>query len=145
MILPDDAAPMMPAPYPRAPMASEESRRAALQAYVDAFNRSDAEAIIALFADDATVEDPYGRPPMVGKATIAPFFKFAVDSGAKLKLCAPIRASQGDAAAMCFDVTVHYMGANQLIRVIDVMTFNEQGLIKSMKAYWGLSDMQAQG
>lgn len=125
-------------------MPTEERMRAALQAYVDAFNRSDADAIVALFANDATVEDPYGKPAMVGKAIFAPFFKFAVDSGAKLSLCAPIRASQGDAAAMCFDVKVHYMGALQLIRVIDVMTFNEEGKIKSMKAYWGLSDMQTQ-
>ena len=125
-------------------MPTEERMRAALQSYVDAFNCSDYEAIVALFADDATVEDPYGKPAMVGKPVFAPFFKFAVDSGARLKLAAPIRASQGDAAAMCFDVTVHYMGANQLIRVIDVMTFNEQGLIKSMKAYWGGSDMETQ-
>ena len=123
-------------------MISEEKKRQALQAYVDAFNRSDADGVIALFADDATVEDPYGKPPMVGKAVIAPFFKYAVDLGAKLKLAAPIRASQGDAAAMCFEVTVHYQGAMQLIRVIDVMTFNDEGLIKSMKAYWGLSDME---
>ncbi len=125
-------------------MLSEESMRAALQAYVDAFNRSDADAVIALFADDATVEDPYGKPAMVGKQAIAPFFKYAVDLGAKLTLQAPIRASQGDAAAMCFDVKVNYMGAMQHIRVIDVMTFNEAGKIKSMKAYWGVSDMQAQ-
>ena len=125
-------------------MPNEESMRAALQAYVDAFNRSDAEAIVALFADDATVEDPYGKPAMVGKEAFGPFFKYAVDLGARLTLAAPIRSSQGDAAAMCFDVKVNYMGAMQLIRVIDIMTFNEEGRIKSMKAYWGLSDMQAQ-
>lgn len=125
-------------------MLSEESMRAALQAYVDAFNRGDADAVVALFAEDATVEDPYGKPAMAGKAAFAPFFHYAVGLGAKLSLQAPIRASQGDAAAMCFDVRVNYMGALQHIRVIDVMTFNEAGRIKSMKAYWGLSDMQAQ-
>ncbi len=126
-------------------MLSEESMRAALQAYVDAFNRSDADAVVALFADDATVEDPYGKPAMTGKDAFGPFFKYAVELGAKLTLQAPIRSSQGDAAAMCFDVKVNYMGAMQHIRVIDVMTFNQAGKIQSMKAYWGLSDMQAQG
>ena len=125
-------------------MPNEAEMRAVLQAYVDAFNRSDADGIVALFADDATVEDPYGKPAMVGKDTFASFFRFAVDEcRAKLKLAAPIRASQGDAAAMCFDVQLHYMNAQRLIRVIDVMTFNEQGRIKTMRAYWGLTDMQA--
>lgn len=126
-------------------MLSEESMRAALQAYVDAFNRSDADAVVALFADDATVEDPYGKPAMVGKAAFGPFFQYAVGLGAKLTLQAPIRASQGDAGAMCFEVKVFFQGAMQLIRVIDVMTFNDAGKIRSMKAYWGTSDMQAQG
>ena len=125
-------------------MLNEESMRHALQAYVDAFNRGDADTVIALFADDATVEDPYGKPAMAGKEAFGSFFKYAVELGAKLTLQAPIRASQGDAAAMCFDVKVFYQDAMQLIRVIDVMTFNDAGKIKSMRAYWGVSDMQAQ-
>ena len=32
--------------------------KAAMQAYIDGFNRSSAEAVVALYADDATVEDP---------------------------------------------------------------------------------------
>src|SRR5262249_45975311 len=120
----------------------EEQMRTALQAYVDAFNRSDADGILALFADDASVEDPYGQPAMIGREAFGPFFRGSVELGPKLSLTAPIRASQGDSAAMCFEVKVFYMEAMRLIRVIDVMSFNEDGKIKSMKAYWGLSDMQ---
>ncbi len=42
---------------------------------------------------------------------------------------------------MAFDVKLTYQGASMVIRVIDVMTFDEQGKFTSMKAYWGPSDM----
>jgi steroid delta-isomerase len=126
-------------------MISEKKMREALQSYIDAFNRSDAEGVVGLFADDASVEDPVGRPAMTGKDKFGPFFKMAISTGATLELVAPIRASHGNAAAMAFDVKLTYQGAYQLIHVIDVMTFNDQGRITSMRAYWGPSDMEALG
>ena len=118
----------------------------AMQAYIDTFNRADAAGIAALYADDATVEDPVGSPLKNGKAEIAAFYKMAVQTGAKLALAAPIRASHGNAAAMAFDVQLnmpaHLPQGSGVIRVIDVMTFNDAGKFSSMKAYWGPSDMQ---
>jgi steroid Delta-isomerase len=34
--------------------------KAAMQAYIDTYNRGNAEAVTALYTDDATVEDPVG-------------------------------------------------------------------------------------
>ena len=78
----------------------ESAMKGAMQAYIDCFNRKDPEAIAALYADDATVEDPVGSPLKKGKAEVAAFYKMAVATGAKLKLAAPIRASHGNSAAM---------------------------------------------
>ena len=36
--------------------------REALQRYIDAINARDTEAVVALYADDATIEDPVGTP-----------------------------------------------------------------------------------
>jgi steroid delta-isomerase len=123
-------------------MASEQQMKEAMQAYIDAFNRSDAEAIVALYAEDATVEDPVGKEPMAGRARIADFYRMAIKTGAKLSLAAPIRASHGNAAAMAFDVKLDMPQGRALIRVIDVMTFDERGRFKSMRAYWGPGDME---
>ncbi|MGH8430783.1 MAG: steroid Delta-isomerase [Solimonas sp.] len=127
-------------------MTSEQQMRQAMQAYIDAFNISDPEAIIALYADDATVEDPVGKKPLEGKAEIAKFYRMAVATGAKLALAAPIRASHGNSAAMAFDVQLHMPQGNgagkAVIRVIDVMTFNDAGKFTSMRAYWGPGDME---
>lgn len=122
-------------------MPDETTMKAAMQAYVDHFNRSDAAALADLFADDATVEDPVGSPLKRGKAEIAAFYKMAVATGARLELAAPIRASHGNAAAMAFNVRLNMPEGKAHIQVIDVMTFNEAGKFASMEAYWGKSDM----
>src|SRR3546814_6197794 len=48
-------------------------------------------------------------------------------TGAKLKLAAPIRGSHGNSAAMAFDVELKMPEGEAVIRVIDVMTFNDAG------------------
>ncbi|HEX4895659.1 MAG TPA: steroid Delta-isomerase [Solimonas sp.] len=123
-------------------MAHEQLMKAGMQAYIDTFNRGDAAGIAALYSDDATVEDPVGSPLKKGKAEIAAFYQMAVATGAKLKLVAPIRASHGNSAAMAFDVELNMPQGHAVIRVIDVMTFNEAGKFTSMRAFWGPSDMQ---
>ena len=125
-------------------MTDETRMKAAMQAYIDLFNRSDAAAIAGLYADDATVEDPVGSPLKKGKAEIAAFYKMAIATGARLELAAPIRASHGNAAAMAFNVRLNMPEGKAHIQVIDVMTFNDAGKFTSMKAYWGKSDMVLQ-
>jgi len=122
-------------------VVSEQQMKEAMQAYIDCFNRTDPEAIAALYADDATVEDPVGSPLKNGKSEVAAFYKMAVATGAKLKLAAPIRASHGNSAAMAFDVQLNMPTGEAIIQVIDVMTFNDAGKFTSMRAFWGKSDM----
>jgi len=123
-------------------MIAEQKMKQTLQSYIDAFNRADPEAISNLYAEDATVEDPVGKPPMSGKDAITKFYKMAVQTGAKLALAAPIRASQGREAAMAFDVQLNMPQGPATIRVIDVMAFNDDGKVTSMRAFWGISDME---
>lgn len=122
-------------------MVSEQKMKQAMQAYIDTFNRQDHAGIAALYSDDASVEDPVGTPLKKGKAEVAAFYEMAVKTGAKLKLAAPIRASQGNSAAMAFDVQLNMPTGEAIIQVIDVMTFNDAGQFTSMRAFWGKSDM----
>src|SRR3546814_8940608 len=43
--------------------------------YIDGFNRADPAGVAALYADDATVEDPVGSPLKTGKAEITKFYE----------------------------------------------------------------------
>lgn len=130
-------------------MISQQQMKEAMQAYIDAFNRVDVDAIVALYADDATVEDPVGSPLKSGRKAISDFYAYAIKSGAKLKLAAPIRGSHGNSAAMAFDVELNMpqgdKTARAVIRVIDVMTFDDAGRFSSMRAFWGPSDMELLG
>jgi steroid Delta-isomerase len=110
-------------------------------AYVQAFEAGDAQAVADLFAPDARLEDPAGAPAIQGREAILAFYSRAMDLGAKLCLADPVRLAAGH-AAFAFRVTtagpppVH-------IDVIDVFTFDDQGAIAAMIAYWGPGNVHA--
>ena len=110
--------------------------QAAVHAYVAAFERSDPAAVVALFAPDATVEDPIGSPPHQGREAIERFYTASMQTGAKLQLDGPIRLA-GAHAAFAFSVHLHWDGSDKRVDVIDIFTFNEAGQVIAMKAYFG--------
>lgn len=123
-------------------MTSEQHMRDALGSYIGCFNLGDGIGLAALFADDARIEDPVGGPKIVqGRAGVDAFYRGAVQVVERLELVAPIRASHGQAAAMCFDIHMSRGGQPIVIRAIDVMTFNDDGLIVEMLAYHGPGDV----
>jgi steroid delta-isomerase len=113
--------------------------KAALQAYLDGLNARDADAVIALFAPDAVIEDPVGTPPKRGEA-IAAWFRGAVQVEPLLELSAPIRGSHGASAAMAFTVTTTRKNGRFRTASVDVAYFNEDGLIERFEGHWGPSD-----
>ena len=126
-------------------MPTQAQMKAALQAYIDGFNAHDAEAIVKLFAIDASVEDPIGAPLRSGIAAIGEFYRGSVGLVKRIELSAPIRGSHGDAASMAFTVHLDYEGRACEIDVIDVMRFDANGHIRSMQAYWGPDDLRYVG
>ncbi|MDX6739883.1 nuclear transport factor 2 family protein [Actinocorallia sp. A-T 12471] len=122
-------------------MPTQEEMKAVLRAYVDGFANDDAESVIALFAEDAVVEDPVGTPEKRGLEEIGKFYRDAVASGAKLTLDGPPRGSQGNGAAMAF--TIDLPALNLSIKAVDVFTFDDAGKIAVMRAYWGPDDMKS--
>lgn len=84
--------------------------KAALLDYVAAFNAADAGRVVALFADDATVEDPVGSPVVAGREAILAFYRHATSLGARLDVVAAPRGSHGNAAALSFAVYAQMQG-----------------------------------
>ena len=54
-------------------MPATTTMKTAMRAYIDAFNSGSAEAVAALYAENATVEDPVGTPVRQGRAAILEF------------------------------------------------------------------------
>src|SRR5690625_1949561 len=84
-------------------MPEEHVMKAAMQTYIDSFNAGDAEGLISLLADDATIEDPVGSELVEGIEAIAEFYRGGVKVVTEMSLSAPIRGSHANAAAMAFD------------------------------------------
>lgn len=116
--------------------------KAALQAYVDGINAGDAEAVTALFAEDATIEDPVGTPAKRGPE-IAAWFTDTIAYRTRIAPVAPVRGSHGEEAALAFDVEFSPPEGPRLrIRSIDVCRFDAQGRIVSLRAFWGPEDIE---
>jgi len=122
-------------------MPTVEHMQAMVNRYLQALNQSDLEAVVALYATDATVEDPVGSVPLVGIDAIRAFYAGAVAMQLELVLEGEIRIV-GNEAAFPFSVSFVHEGRRTTIRPIDLMRFNEAGQIVSMRAYFGASNIR---
>lgn len=117
-------------------MPTHDEMVRAVERYVAAFDDSDPGAVRDLFAANATVEDPVGTPPHVGHEAIHAFYARSMKTGARLKLEGPVRTADNTAA---FPFSVHLTLADGPTRidVIDLFTFDDDGKVTSMRAYFG--------
>lgn len=123
-------------------MPDNETMKAAMRTYVDRLNAGDLEAVMALYADDASVEDPVGTGARRGTAEIRAFYEMAIASGARLTMSGAQSGSSSDYAAMPVVVDLAQPGMPKMrINVIETMRFNDAGKVIEMRAYWGHEDM----
>jgi steroid delta-isomerase len=117
-------------------MTLEDKIISSVNAYLDAFANKDLEAIIDLFADDCWIEDPVGTERKIGKDALREFYQLGIDMGAKGTLESEVRIA-GKEAAFAFNMTVDTENGVFSTRPIDIMTFDEDGKIQTMRAFWG--------
>ena len=118
-------------------MPTKEEIIATVKNYAASHSAGDIDAIAALFAPDAVVADPVHEPAHVGRDAIRTFFAGThemVDSMV-LEVTGPIRSVARYAAVPLRAVST-IGGAKVAVDIVDVFTFEENGLIGDMKAYW---------
>lgn len=109
-----------------------------IERYQSTFSADDREGWLALFADDAVLEDPVGSTPDEGRAAIADFW----DRVHARTERGTVRMTQGPAvcgleAAWAFELDVTLKGGRRsLVEIIDHGTFTEDGRIRSIRAFW---------
>lgn len=121
-------------------MPTPELMRKAMQSYIDMINKNYHEGTLNLFADNYTLEDPFGTQAV----TISNGFteKDLEDEEVqfipkKAELISPISTSYGNQAAMAFKLYMDVGGQEITIDVVDVMKFDESGKIIEVMAHWG--------
>lgn len=111
--------------------------KAIVERYLHTVSTGTADDVAALYAEDATLEDPVGGGEVhIGRQAIAGFYKNMDGAEISTELLT-IRVG-GHEAAFLFAITV---GGAMRIEPIEVMTFTHDGQIASMKAYWGPDDI----
>jgi len=113
---------------------------AAVENYINALTKQDMTAIVDLYADDATIEDPVGSEPLSGKAAIIRFYEVAFSSGISARLDGPVRLCANH-AVFPFVVELNPGNGEMRIDVIDQFTFNDDNKVIAMKAFWGEENM----
>jgi steroid Delta-isomerase len=108
--------------------------------YLDTVANRTAADVAELYAEDATLEDPVGGGEVhIGREAIRGFYKATDGVDVETELLS-IRVG-GHEAAFVFAITVKMGEGGMRIEPIEVMTFNDDGKITSMKAYWGPQDV----
>lgn len=123
-------------------MNTAEHMTAVVQRYVAALNAGDLEGIVALYADDATVEDPVGSEPQRGIEAIRAFYANSLKLPLQVALTQEVRAVANE-AAFAFTVSFEYQGHQTVIAPIDHFRFNEAGKVVSMRALFGKANIHA--
>ena len=117
--------------------ANPDHIRKTVGRYIEFMNASDADSIAELYAENATLEDPIGTDPMHGREAIRGFYAASVGS-VKLEATGNPRVAGGEVA---FPMHAH-IGGTQILEIIDMMVFNDDGLITSMRAFWSTDENQ---
>jgi steroid delta-isomerase len=124
-------------------MPSPEEIRAKINSYVDMMCSSDIEGIMALYADDATAEDPVGGGNITeGIDAIRDFYSMTAPL-LQVELTGPICVA-GNACAFPLLAALTMDGVTSYLDATDIFEFNDEGKISSMKAYWNPAEMRAE-
>ena len=102
---------------------------ATLKALSDALSARDKAKIAALYADDATIEDPAESPLKVGRAAIDAFYGNAVDRGITIEFVQVDELPDRKCGAQ---VKVHV--GSRVVQTMEEYSFKADGKIASMKS-----------
>jgi steroid delta-isomerase len=119
--------------------ASNERVREVVEEYLRLVATGTADQIVALYADDATLEDPVGAEPLRGREAIRGFYAAVEPLHTETRLFT-LRVVAGE-AAFHFEVTTITDDATFTVTPIEVMTFDDDARIASMRAWWADTDM----
>ncbi len=109
---------------------------AAVQQYMDGLTGDDVSVVVDLYADDAQIEDPIGSDIVSGREAITQFYSGVLANIQGAELSGPIRLAANE-VAFPFQITIGAADAPMYMDIIDVFTFNNEGKVMLMRAFWG--------
>ncbi len=117
--------------------ANSDHIRKTIDRYIELMNAEDFDSIAELYAEGATLEDPVGSEPLHGREAVRKFYADSVGD-VTLELTGSPRVAAGQVA---FPMHAR-IGGTEILEIIDVMVFNDDGQIASMRAFWSSDKFQ---
>ncbi|MDQ1495170.1 MAG: hypothetical protein QOG69_1653, partial [Actinomycetota bacterium] len=118
------------------PELSTEKIAQVVRSYIELAGRGSADEAAALFADNAIFESPTGGDVHRGIEAIRSAYHSIWDGREQRVDLVSLNVSGGEAA-----VHVQVVSSGQRVDVIDVMTFDQDAKISSLRTYWGPSNV----
>jgi steroid delta-isomerase len=119
--------------------ASPEKIREVIERYVARVATGTTEEVLELFAEGATVEDPIGTEVRTTREAIRKLYS-GLEGLEQAGDVLSVRIAGGEAAFL-FELRTRAGEKTYTLAPIDVMTFDDDGKITSMRAYWSEADM----
>ena len=119
-------------------MASADDYAKTVNRYLELVANGSADDVSALYAEDATIEDPIGSELRRGHAAIHEFYA-AFESADKQTELVSLRVG-GREAAFLWGLKIKAGDGGTKIEPISVMTFDDDAKITSMRAFWSPAD-----
>lgn len=117
--------------------ADAQTIQSAVDRYTSCFSAGDRERFLECFAEGAWIEDPVGTPRREGRRSIGEFFDQTqgMAESVELRRTGPVRVADGEAA---FPMQARPLidGTTYCVHIIDVMTFDDDGAITTLRAFW---------
>jgi steroid Delta-isomerase len=115
-------------------MPDAEQIKQTVNRYLELLTKGSADDVTAMYAGNATVEDPVGSEVRRGHDAIREFYKVVENIDAETELDA-VRVS-GNEAAFSWRLIAKVGDTVMKTEPISVMAFGDDGRITAMRAYW---------
>lgn len=120
-------------------MSTPEENAKTVQRYLEFAAQGRVDDIVDLYAADGTVEDPVGSEVHIGSKAIHGFYSQIPDTEKSAEVIT-LRAL-GHEVAFFWALNIDLGEGKLRIEIISTMSFDDEGKIASMKAYWGPENM----
>ena len=123
--------------------ATAEQISTTIARYLEVFTAGDKDGYVGAFAPDATVEDPVGSGVRRGSVEIAEFWDLTRSLSPSITLV-PVGTPRiaGGEGAFAMQAVADLGDAKMVVDIIDVMSFDDEGRITSMRAFWDPAEMR---
>ena len=120
---------------------SAEKMAEAVNAYIDRLSNGTAEEIVDLYAEGATVEDPIGAPIRSSREELIEFYSIITGLDSRKATLKWVKIA-GDTAVFEFTLVTGTADMSFEITPVDIMVFDENAKVVSMRAVWEQSDLK---